>query len=535
MLRRMRTEESGIALAAVIIMAVVMMTLVAATTGFAVNSLDTSRRDQDWNGALAAAEGGIDDYLYRLNRDSEYWTYDAGNPPPDGNDAFTQWVNVPGNASSQFRYSVDATQLAGQGVIRLTSSGKANGVVRTVEALLRRRNFLDYLYFTEYETTDPAMYTGWPFDPTEAEVNCAHHYFDSVGRHENCSDITFFSQDVINGPLHTNDALLISGTPQFLGDTSTSWDGTCQNSECTPSSVRYRGSGTPVFSRPGDPVYASTLTLPPSNTSLKDKADAQLGGVGCLYTGPTSITLNSNGTMNVTSPKTVSSNCATGSGVALPDNGVIFVQSIPTSGPNAGTCSSHGLSYPKNGDINTAQYGCADGDAFVQGTLDGNLTIAAQDSIIITGNTTYQGGTGGNDLLGLVAENYVEIYHPVTCSSWSGGSCTSSANATGALTNPTVHAAILTVKHSFRVQQYYYGAPLGTLTVFGSIGQLYRGAVGTFSGGSTTHGYSKAYSYDQKLKYTSPPHFLDPVASAWGVRTWAECKPQDVPAPCPTS
>ena len=85
-----------------------------------------------------------------------------------------------------------------------------------------------------------------------------------------------------------------------------------------------------------------------------------------------------------------------------------------------------------------------------------------------------------------------------------------------------IHAAILTVKHSFRVQTYERGAPLGTLSVFGTIGQLYRGAVGTFSGSSPSTGYSKDYTYDQKLRYTSPPHFLDPVASAWGVQLQLE-------------
>lgn len=530
--KRIRNDESGIALPAVIILSVVMMTLVGATTGFAVNSLDVSRHDQDWNGALAAAEAGIDDYLYRLNRDGEYWQYNASNLPSDGNVAFSGWVDVPGSSDSDYRYHVDATELAGQGIIKIRASGRVRSTVRTVEALLRRRNFLDYLYFTEYETRDPAAYTGYPFTAQQAESLCAHLYWDEVGRHDNCQDIVFFDQDVINGPLHTNDAILISGTPTFLGETTTSWDGTCGNDECVPQSRRWRGSGTPSFANPGDPAYAPTLTLPPSNSALKSKADAALGGVGCLFTGPTRITLNSNGTMNVTSPLTKNSNCLTGTGRPLPDNGVIYVQSLPTDpdDPNHDTCSSHGLGYPVSYDLNTSQYGCGDGDAFVSGTLDGSLTIAAQDSVILTGNTTYAGGTGGNDLLGLVAENYVEIYHPVRCNDWYYGYCVDSSNLSGSLTNPTIHAAILTVKHSFRVQSYQYGSPMGTLSVFGAIGQLYRGAVGTFSGGSTSTGYSKAYTYDQKLKYASPPHFLDPVASAWGVKTWAECSPAEDPS-----
>jgi hypothetical protein len=213
----------------------------------------------------------------------------------------------------------------------------------------------------------------------------------------------------------------------------------------------------------------------------------------------------------------------------MPDNGVIFVQSVPAdpSDPNnSALCPvplGNPLGYPIVGDINTSQYGCFDGDVFVSGTLNGQLTIAAQDSIIIVGNTTYQGGTGGTDLLGLVADNYVEIFHPVN---------SSGLNLTGALSGPVIHAAILTVKHSFRVQTYAQGAPLGAITLFGSIGQLYRGAVGTFSGSTPVTGYAKDYTYDTKLRYESPPFFLDPVASAWGVKTWAECAPLEAPGSC---
>jgi hypothetical protein len=78
------------------------------------------------------------------------------------------------------------------------------------------------------------------------------------------------------------------------------------------------------------------------------------------------------------------------------------------------------------------------------------------------------------------------------------------------------------VLHSFRVQNYASGNPVGTLNVVGAIAQKYRGPVGTFSGSSSASGYVKNYVYDQRLQYVSPPHFLDPVASAWQVKTFAE-------------
>ena len=529
--RTLHRDERGIALVTVIIISVVLMTLVAASTGFALTSLNSSRRDQDWNAALPAAEAGIDDYLYRLSRDANYWQYNDTTPPPDGNLAFTEWVNVPGSGDSSFRYFVDSSVMTTQGIVKVRSSGMVNGVVRTVEALFRRRGFLDYLYFTEYETTDPMTYTGSPYSAPQAHSNCARHYYDNGGRNSTCSDILFIGADTIKGPLHSNDALFLSGSPRFEGDTSTSWDGTCPTSSinCSPSTNRYRGTATPNFARPGDPVFAPPLTMPPTNAAIKNYADSAVGGAGCLFTGPTEIVFNSTGTMTVTSPYTKVSNCQVGPSKPLPSNGVIYVQSVPTSSsdPNWEASCSPGrvasgnpLGYPTPSDINSSQYGCFDGDVFVSGTLDGQVTVAAQDSVIITGDTTYQGGTSGNDLLGLIADNYVEVYHPVN---------SSGANLPGSLIDPTIHAAILTVKHSFRVQTHSRGNPLGTLTVFGSIGQLYRGPVGTFSGGSVYSGYGKDYTYDQKLKYTTPPHFLDSVASAWGIKTWAECDPGDPP------
>ena len=78
------------------------------------------------------------------------------------------------------------------------------------------------------------------------------------------------------------------------------------------------------------------------------------------------------------------------------------------------------------------------------------------------------------------------------------------------------------MNHSFRVQNYQYGASdLGTITVNGAVAQRYRGTVGTGSGST---GYFKNYTYDQRMKYQSPPFFLNPIDSAWQIVTWVECK-----------
>jgi len=115
----------------------------------------------------------------------------------------------------------------------------------------------------------------------------------------------------------------------------------------------------------------------------------------------------------------------------------------------------------------------------VSGTLAGQRAIAAQnDIIIIIGNTQYGTFPGGTDVLGLVANNDVIINHPVN---------SSGVNQAGSLTNPRVDAAILALDHSFYVQNWNRGAPLGNLTVNGVITQEFRGAVGTFFGQPARH------------------------------------------------
>jgi hypothetical protein len=530
MMRRVDRSETGATLVVILIALGVLVALAVTVVEYASTSRTVSKRDQNWNAALNAAEAGVDDYLFHLNENSNYVDYSDGNPPPDGNLAFSQYVAIPGgSAAHQFRYSADTSNLPVDGTVTVTSTGRVGASTRTIEAILRRRNFLDYLYFTDYETRDPALYTGSPFTATEAQARCARHYYES--RDAACAEITFISADTINGPMHTNDAFRVCGSPDFRGKASTSWNpgsGNRWRDTCPTSSPR--------FANAGDPAYLPPLTLPPSNSALRSQTSSSLGG--CLYTGPTRIRLRNDGQMTVKSPfsRDTRNGCPTNGTGPLPRNGVIYVQNVPSTASDAnytGGCPysvsgrSHPLGMPINNDI--TNYGCRNGDAFLEGTLSGRLTIGADNNVVLTGNTTYESGLGGRDLLGLIANNYVEVWHPVECTR-SAASCNLDADFPGETgpgtpwRDPVVQAAILSVNHSFRVQNYNAGAPLGTLRVDGSIGQRYRGAVGTFSGSTIVTGYTKDYRYDRRLKYLAPPKFIDPVASAWAIAVWKEIR-----------
>jgi hypothetical protein len=160
--------------------------------------------------------------------------------------------------------------------------------------------------------------------------------------------------------------------------------------------------------------------------------------------------------------------------------------------------------------------------------LKGQLTVASENNIDITWTLTYNSGVAGTDLLGLIADNFIEVYHPVNCTSGTTSACNLNASFPGEtarttpFTSPVIQAAMLSLSHSVRVQAWDRGAPLGTLHITGVLAQRYRGPVGTNLNGSIASGFSKDYNYDQRLRYLSPPNFLDPVASQWGVVLWAE-------------
>jgi hypothetical protein len=82
----------------------------------------------------------------------------------------------------------------------------------------------------------------------------------------------------------------------------------------------------------------------------------------------------------------------------------------------------------------------------------------------------------------------------------------------------TIEAAILALNDSFIVDNWRCGSPLEKLTVKGAIAQKFRGPVGTFqTDGDRVSGYAKDYNYDDRLRYRSPPYFLEPVKASWKI------------------
>ncbi len=140
--------------------------------------------------------------------------------------------------------------------------------------------------------------------------------------------------------------------------------------------------------------------------------------------------------------------------------------------------------------------GVTAGDAIVQGTVNSPLTVGSANNIVIDGNICYADAVSAGtctaapaapstNVLGLVAENYVEINHPVDSHGNNVSTCSQTLGAgtpTCDLQDPYIDAVLLALNHSVLVNNYDSGNPLGTINLNGTIDQDWRGPVGTFNG-----------------------------------------------------
>lgn len=607
-LRRLRRGgEEGVALVVVLGTMLVLAMLAMVTLAYTVAGQKFARYDQDYAAAMSAAQSGVDDFISRLNRDETYgipvdctnaaWQGPMdpiSNPNPCGWGLSTPagWLPVkPGDTDprgAQFHYAVDASQKAATGTVKLTVTGRVNGVYRTVETAVGKGGSTDYVYYTDFEDADPNNVQAYP---SGAPADCGgsggtpKYWFQ--GR-SGCTEITFISSDTLDGAVFTNDTILSSGA-HFLKGVKTA-SPNCANATSNESTWNYclRSGSTADFNHI-KPTLVNPLYLP-------DNSAAFATNPGCHYFGSTRVIFNENGTMTVWNRTTVNGNQAPvaiappggtapdcgdvghldgGQTLPVPNGMVIYADASATAnrqcyqGELGGTSLSTtlplgtysqsstnpptalGQSYTYDVNMAEATKKCGNGNLYAEGVVKGRVTIAASSSVIVTGDLVLAGGLNGSDMLGLVATNSVEVFHPrmVTVSSvrsqtcynghcsytyqWGGPSSSSESYQSpyNLGTWPTRHKAstessytpttgiridgsIQTLQHSFLVQQYSVGGNLGTLLVNGSIAQKWRGIVGQGSS-YAQNGYSKLYKYDTRLVYTRPPYFPTWVNSKW--------------------
>jgi Tfp pilus assembly protein PilX len=551
-------EERGFTMMVALFVMVVTALLLGASYIALVNDSQLTRTNLDQQRALAAAQAGIASYTYQLNANPNYWegcVAPTNQAVPGSTDsgsteyyndtpliASTAATGTTCTSNTAVTYMIESSSSAADGTFRVSATGWSgptsvsnvtnctpsnNCVERTLVAQYRRESFLNFVYYTDYETLDPSVLYNPNNNPTEP-TDCEVHY---PGRGNDCGGaINFFTGDTISGPLHSEDTLAICGD-------GTSSDGptfgrtSADTIQAAGLAVETNGCQLTEHMVGTYTTTAPSLTPPPSNSQLLD--DAENGGYVC--TGKTTIVLNGT-TLSITNTdsqnNTTTYPCPTGSSEPYPSNGVIYVQSDSSGCSVIYTPFTADTAY-------TTDSSC--GDALVSGDYSSSLTIASGNDIVVDGNiypnTVSLAGNPstpptptGDALLGLVAQAFVRVYHQVTGRSGStSGNCGNGSSNGTSYSDLYIYAAILAVSHSFIVDNYDCGSPLGTLHIYGALAQLFRGTVATGSATTISTGYAKDYVYDDRLASLEPPYFLNPVDSAWYVQRQTEC---DVASSC---
>jgi hypothetical protein len=484
--------------------------------------------------------------------------------------------------------------------------------------------FLTRIWWSTYEANDPALH-GTTKTPPGCGYNYPTYNGPARTTPPQCSPVVFASGTQVYGPIYANDSIYITGKPT-LGPVQTAdpkclfvyTSGrrcvTKASQETKTRSQRTITQTTTTFQ--ASESGQSNHPLPTTDSTLEQYAAYD----GCVYTGPTTIEFDGTDKMTVwslgtdaraathTTPACPSTHNKTGSTTntgPVPNgtrgDGVIYVKTAPTPCA-AGANPFDDYTKTKGTNGTAAQYTATtnaydifgaqpypatncEGDAFVSdnptaGGVSGQLTIGTDNDIVITGTIEYQDcgtafnsthnhpcrfnatGSKTNDSLGLIAQNYVVVNHPVkkvcslvtrtrkqvkTCTLTRASLATACKRTqlgkpAAALCNPipdsssstiTIDAALLALKHSFTVDNEGLikgsggvGSLDGTLKIYGSIDQKWRGVVGIVG----TSGYVKDYDWNSIGAIVTPPHYLSPSTPSWTVGSSAVLNESTPPA-----
>ncbi len=253
-------------------------------------------------------------------------------------------------------------------------------------------------------------------------------------------NIWFYTDDTLSGPVHTNGRFKMSGTPVFYGLVSS-----------VSSTYDTFGATFPDFTG-GTEFGRTPIDLAFSFTELQDAAIS--GG---------NYVVNSDLYLKFQNDGSYQSKAGSGGSwqtFAIPENGVI----------------------------------ASNRNVYVEGVLNGRITVASTKNIYITNDIVYAddpvASPDSDDLLCLVALQNVIIKD-------------NSDNREVI----RVHAAVLARDGSFKAENINF-SPSTRLELFGGVVQDRRGVTGML--GNSEQGYKKHYTFDKRLVYMFPPYY--PVA-----------------------
>ncbi len=522
-LRRAARDERGFAMILAILVLFICGVLVTATVVATTDDVTQTHTYANQQRAYDAALAGVAAYRNQLSQNTEYWhecPSETSVSVPGASEETYTYKTLPATGHSTCEKGVLSSVIesndSASGTFRIESTGTVTGskcgshtCSRSVVATFHHPSFLDYVFVSNYELADPATVK-------LAASECEYYYDEREKGKGNakCEDFPWINGDALKGPFHTNDASEISGTPVFGREG--------HNDPIEMDEGYY--DGTPKINGNGYTTKGAVLLPPTANAELIKEAGTKYQGRTRVVLKGESMEINHSGTT-----------------VAFPSNGVLAIEN--KSGGCHVTYTPFFPSYATDTEC---------GDVYVKGEYTKSLTIIAENDVIINGNITTTGGATGGEptgtaVLGLIADKYVRLYHPVhvpseDCESEITGKCKTEATGGGgyscnaedskesynsvtkelggALENPIIDAAILSTKNSWGVDNFACpdsatGNPaLGEIKIWGSIAEDWRGRVTCCAAGGD---YLKDYKWDSRLENLQPPDFLPPATTSWKI------------------
>jgi Tfp pilus assembly protein PilX len=411
--RRIAAGEDGFTMVFALVALLISGLLVASAFTAASGDISLSRNFTLQTKAYYAAQAGVQRYQHELSSNPNYWveckslgtetepvavpaTADEGyyfkTLPSAGRSACESGkqlttLETTGPAKGTFRILVT-------GVAGPTSGSTASRVKRSIVATFAHPGFTKYVYESNYEVEDPSN-----FEPEPTVCEHYHQYLVTNKLTNTCPPIQFAPTDKVNGPMHTNDAAAVCST----GSSAPTFG---RNSE---DPIEMNGGHYAASGCGNSPNIVGKYTES-AGSLLPPETDAELlETAGLKFSGRTELTLatGSPNTITATVYNATTQKMETLPPKTFPTNGVIYVEN---------SSSGCGIAkYTPFGSDTEHDTGC--GNVYVHGEYTESLTIASADDVIVNGNlttTSEEGGapTGGATL-GLIAQNFVRVYHPV--------------------------------------------------------------------------------------------------------------------------
>ena len=329
---------------------------------------DVSRRDQDWNAALAAAEAGLDDYLFRLNENDQYYLYGqravaapcnvaAHRRRPTGRRPPVVACSRTRPTSRASATSVDTSSLVTGRDHRHGDREAAASRGRSRRRSAARRSSTTCTSPTTRPRTPPRtpapVHDYTPRRPRRtarsATTRAGHRRPRRLRRRTPTGTATAptscsAAADTINGPLHSNDAHPHLRQPELQRQRDDELEPTTGTSGQNARGLRIGTDVQPVRR----PEVRGPLTMPPSNVAIKAERTARGGRVPLHRTDRhhPQLRWHDDGRQSFAARSPIQQHLGLPERqrppANLPTNGVIYVQNVPPARqPELHRCASN--------------------------------------------------------------------------------------------------------------------------------------------------------------------------------------------------